>query len=151
MPYNTEKSHSSRCKAKCKKCCTLSWNTPCVPDSVIRKCSGCNKSFDNLGCYQRHLDKNICNLYKQCAECGQKYKTTRRKDEYGNVRPAYHFCSTKVLFTDLFFAIHFPLSGVIHATHFMIPKLNVLCKQLSPNTNLIGWSFSILKVVLICQ
>ena len=69
-----------------------------MPDdqSVIRKCGGCNKIFDNDNCYQLHLIKNICSLYKKCEGCGKNYKTTRRKDEFGNVRTTYHSCSTQV-------------------------------------------------------
>ena len=100
VPYSTEKSHSARCKAKCTLCCTLSWDTPCAPDgTAAQKCGGCRKLFKNAICYQRHLDKNVCSMYKKCDDCGLCYKAIRRKDEYGNVRPFFHFCSKQVFGT----------------------------------------------------
>ena len=97
-PYFNLKTHTSRCKAKCKLCCTLAWNTPCTTDGTDPiKCAGCNKVFNNMHCYNTHLADDICSLYKKCDKCGQNYRAKRKnKDEYGNVRPIYHQCKTEV-------------------------------------------------------
>lgn len=77
----------------------IGWNSPCMPDSdgYFRKCSGCEKWFNNKSCYDRHIEQNICSIYKRCVECGLNYKIENKKDEFGNIRPINHYCNKKVI------------------------------------------------------
>ena len=80
------------------------WNSPCMPDSdgYFEKCAGCAKSFNNKICFQRHVDTDICSLYKRCEKCGLNYKI-KKTDEPGGACSVDHRCNSLVIKISLIF------------------------------------------------
>jgi hypothetical protein len=57
------------------QCCGIGWGFPCkVEPTFERECDGCHKTFRNANCFKRHLDRNICDIFKRCQECGHFYR-----------------------------------------------------------------------------
>lgn len=74
-PYKSKDKHTIRCRAKCMQCCGIGWGFPCkVEPTFERECDGCHKTFRNANCFKRHLDRNICDIFKRCQECGHFYR-----------------------------------------------------------------------------
>lgn len=73
-PFSSKDKHRIRCRAKCKECCGIGWGFPCTKQPAYqRECEGCHKIFRNANCFQRHLERKICDKFKRCPECGYYY------------------------------------------------------------------------------
>jgi len=74
-PFTKKDKHTIRCRAKCKQCCGIGFGFPCDDEpGYERVCEGCNKTFRKASCFQRHLDRKICDKLKRCLECGYFYR-----------------------------------------------------------------------------
>ena len=88
--YNHNNEHFMRCKAGCVNCGDHGIGFPCENiDPEGRFCSGCNKTFYNEKCYQRHASNNTCRQFKKCLDCGviwnvrEMYRRGRKGHECG--------------------------------------------------------------------
>ena len=75
------------------------WNSPCMPDQdgYFEKCAGCAKSFNNKICFQRHVNTDICSLFKRCEKLGLNYKIEQKKEDARGPRPIDHRCNRLVI------------------------------------------------------
>ncbi len=65
-PYDTTKSHTGKCKAKCLNCCGIGFGYPCKPTMFTVECITCRKFFNNKDCYDKHYKDKVCHRYKRC-------------------------------------------------------------------------------------
>ena len=71
-PYNRNHDHNLKCRSRCINCSGVGPIFPCQAHPTYkRRCSSCNKLFQNPNCFNRHLKNNFCNKSKQCTKCGR--------------------------------------------------------------------------------
>ena len=52
--------------AKCPRCCGMGWGFPCpVLKNYYKECNDCNNIFRHPKCFDRHLERQICEHYKR--------------------------------------------------------------------------------------
>ncbi|CAK5079722.1 unnamed protein product [Meloidogyne enterolobii] len=65
-PFHDKKVHRQTCVAKCPRCCGMGFGFPCLEiNGFSKKCSQCANIFKNPECFQRHMDKGICAIFKR--------------------------------------------------------------------------------------
>jgi len=64
--YHERNKHRQTCSAKCPRCCGMGADFPCKQiDGFELYCSKCSNVFRNPNCYKRHLEKEICRIFKR--------------------------------------------------------------------------------------
>lgn len=64
--YSDRRTHRANCVAKCARCCGMGLEFPCKEEpNYYQECAHCHNQFRNSLCYQRHLEKRICQLFKR--------------------------------------------------------------------------------------
>ena len=85
FPYDSLTRH--HCDSTCQKCLT---RPVCQADGKTDKqCTECNKTFNNLDCYDRHKANKVCDKVKLCVYCGKYWQKNNVK---GNLQ--IHVCGT---------------------------------------------------------
>ena len=91
--YSNHDAHFMRCKAGCVNCGDHGHGKCENTYSDGRFCAGCNKTFYNDNCHQRHITNNTCIKFKKCLDCGLIWNVyeMNRRDRKGHVCGA-KFC-----------------------------------------------------------
>ncbi|KAL3122664.1 hypothetical protein niasHT_009561 [Heterodera trifolii] len=70
-PYKKPSEHNSSCKSHCLMCSRVGPAFPCPSEAnFFQQCKACHKNFNNVGCYNHHLQSNYCARSKKCKDCG---------------------------------------------------------------------------------
>ena len=94
MPYDKDVNHTSKCTARCKQCCVVS-SGPCSDEPEFeRKCDGCNKTFKNSTCFDKHLENGACQWSKECDKCGIIYRIREGRNNRKSKKD--HYCHWKM-------------------------------------------------------
>ena len=100
----------------------------------------------NRQCYQRHIEKGICNKFKKCLDCGFVFRVEEKTDSNGIRRVVKHVCNKKVYCRVYFSECCFHIfSGVIYAAHTTIGLANAMFKLCSQKQRNIKWYSLILS------
>uniref|UniRef100_A0A914MNU5 DNA-directed DNA polymerase n=2 Tax=Meloidogyne TaxID=189290 RepID=A0A914MNU5_MELIC len=88
--YHNKNEHRQTCAAKCPRCCGMGADFPCKEiENYEINCPECFNLFRNPSCFERHIEKGICQIFKRCKECGQIYRVNNNEEHICYVR----FCS----------------------------------------------------------